>query len=87
MYYTCPQIADFGLSRLLQDEDFYTSHGGKVPVKWTAPEAVTYRKYSTASDVWSYGILLYEIWALGHKPYHQMTNTEVNINFACSCDA
>ena len=46
------QIADFGLSRDLQNEDYYVSHGGRIPVKWTAPEALTYRKYSTASDVW-----------------------------------
>ena len=71
------QIADFGLSRDLQNEDYYISHGGKIPVKWTAPEALHYRKYSTASDVWSYGCLLYEIWSLGYKPFHDLTNTEV----------
>ena len=47
-------------------------------MKWTAPEALNYRKYSSTSDVWSYGILLYEIWALGYKPYHELTNSEVN---------
>ena len=71
------QIADFGLSRNLQHEDYYISHGGKIPVKWTAPEALHYRKYSTASDVWSYGCLLYEIWSLGYKPFHDLTNAEV----------
>ena len=71
------QIADFGLSRDLQNEDYYVSHGGKIPVKWTAPEALNYRKYSTASDVWSYGVLLYEIWAMGIKPFQDCTNNEV----------
>ena len=71
------QIADFGLSRDLQNEDYYVSHGGRIPVKWTAPEALTYRKYSTASDVWSYGVLLYEIWAMGIKPFRDSTNSEV----------
>ena len=46
-------------------------------MKWTAPEALHYKKYSTASDVWSFGMVMYEIWTLGIKPYHQMTNVEV----------
>ena len=46
-------------------------------MKWTAPEALHYKKYSTASDVWSFGVVLYEIWTLGIKPYHQLMNTEV----------
>ena len=73
------QIADFGLSRDLSDENYYISHGGKVPVKWTAPEALDYRKYSTASDVWSYGCLLYEIWSLGIKPFCDLTNNQVGV--------
>ena len=71
------QIADFGMSRNLLDTKYYVSHGGKIPVKWTAPEALTYRKSSTASDVWSFGVVMYEIWAVGRKPYQRMTNTEV----------
>ena len=71
------QIADFGMSRALQDADYYVSRGGKIPVKWTAPEALSYKMYSTASDVRSFGIVLYEIWSLGIKPYSQMTNKEV----------
>ena len=65
------------MSRPLQNTEYYVSHGGKIPVKWTAPEALSYRKYSTASDVWSFGVVMYEIWALGIKPYHEMSNAEV----------
>ena len=66
------------MSRNLIDDDYYVSHGGKIPVKWTAPEALVFRKYSSASDVWSYGCLLYEIWSLGHKPFEEMSTQEVH---------
>ena len=74
-----PQIADFGLSRDLAEGDYYRSRGGKIPIKWTAPEALHYHKYSTSSDVWSYGMVLFEIWSLGHKPFEDLSVTQVSI--------
>ena len=73
------QVADFGMSRDLADENYYVSQGrDKIPVKWTAPEALHYKKYSTASDVWAYGCLLYEIWSVGYKPYEGVPNVNVS---------
>ncbi|XP_064386577.1 ephrin receptor 1-like isoform X2 [Halichondria panicea] len=71
------KVADFGMSRDLENESYYVSHGGKIPVKWTAPEAIHYKKYSTASDVWAYECLLYEIWSIGHKPFEGIRNVDV----------
>jgi serine/threonine protein kinase len=73
---TC-KISDFGMARNLIEDDYYVSQGGKIPLKWTAPEALVYHKYSTASDMWSYGCVLYELWSLAHKPFESMANQEV----------
>lgn len=51
--------------------------GGKIPVRWTAPEAIAYRKFSTSSDVWSFGILLWEIMSFGDRPYWEWDNMKV----------
>ncbi|KAM6147633.1 tyrosine-protein kinase Srms [Erethizon dorsatum] len=72
---TC-KVADFGLARLLKDDIYSPSSSSKIPVKWTAPEAANYRLFSQKSDVWSFGILLYEVFTYGQCPYEGMTNHE-----------
>uniref|UniRef100_A0A672GT60 receptor protein-tyrosine kinase n=1 Tax=Salarias fasciatus TaxID=181472 RepID=A0A672GT60_SALFA len=73
------KVSDFGLSRVLEDdaEGTYTTKGGKIPIRWTAPEAIAYRKFTSASDVWSFGIVMWEVMAFGERPYWDMSNHEV----------
>ncbi|XP_048459090.1 ephrin type-A receptor 3 isoform X2 [Rhincodon typus] len=73
------KVSDFGLSRVLEDdpEAAYTTRGGKIPIRWTAPEAIAYRKFTSASDVWSYGIVLWEVMSYGERPYWEMSNQDV----------
>ncbi|XP_029562115.1 ephrin type-B receptor 3 isoform X4 [Salmo trutta] len=75
------KVSDFGLSRFLEDDAMdptYTSSlGGKIPIRWTAPEAIAYRKFTSASDVWSYGIVMWEVMSYGERPYWDMSNQDV----------
>ncbi len=58
--------------------DFVCLQGGKIPIRWTAPEAIAYRKFTSASDVWSYGIVLWEVMSYGERPYWEMSNQDVS---------
>ncbi|XP_023587841.1 tyrosine-protein kinase Fgr isoform X3 [Trichechus manatus latirostris] len=63
------KIADFGLARLIEDDEYNSRQGAKFPIKWTAPEAALYGKFTIKSDVWSFGILLTELISKGRVPY------------------
>ncbi|XP_030623716.1 tyrosine-protein kinase SYK [Chanos chanos] len=73
------KISDFGLSKALTEEENYykaKSHG-KWPLKWYAPECMNYFKFSSKSDVWSFGVLMWEAYSYGQKPYKGMKGAEV----------
>ncbi|BFZ22906.1 hypothetical protein BsWGS_25944 [Bradybaena similaris] len=74
------KVADFGLSREIESDTTdgaYTTTGGKIPVRWTAPEAIAFRKFTSSSDVWSYGVLMWEIVSYGERPYYNWSNQDV----------
>lgn len=71
------KIADFGLARFITETEYEARAGAKFPIKWTAPEAANFSKFTIKSDVWSFGIVLYEIITKGGTPYPDMNNQEV----------
>ncbi|KAH7727132.1 CBR-VAB-1 protein [Aphelenchoides avenae] len=77
------KISDFGLSRQLRLDDvygtepIYNTRGGKVPIRWTAPEALSQNTYTKASDVWSFGIVMWECTTFGERPYWEWENQVV----------
>ncbi|CAJ0929814.1 unnamed protein product, partial [Mesorhabditis belari] len=62
------KLSDFGLCRL-SDEMFYTTKGGKLPIKWMAPESLEFGVFTEKTDVWSFGVFLYELFTYGAVPY------------------
>uniref|UniRef100_A0A3Q3GDE1 Receptor protein-tyrosine kinase n=1 Tax=Labrus bergylta TaxID=56723 RepID=A0A3Q3GDE1_9LABR len=72
------KITDFGLARLLDiDETEYHADGGKVPIKWMALESILHRKFTHQSDVWSYGVTVWELMTFGAKPYDMIPAREI----------
>ncbi|XP_015113261.1 focal adhesion kinase 1 isoform X2 [Diachasma alloeum] len=75
--HTCVKLADFGLSRWVEDQSYYIASKCKLPIKWMAPESINFRRFTTSSDVWMFGVCMWEILMLGVKPFQGIKNNEV----------
>ncbi|XP_070496404.1 tyrosine-protein kinase Btk isoform X1 [Chironomus tepperi] len=71
------KVADFGLARYVLDDQYTSSGGTKFPIKWAPPEVLNYTRFSSKSDVWGYGVLMWEVFTCGKMPYGRLKNTEV----------
>lgn len=74
----CVKLADFGLSRWMgDDQSYYKASKGKLPIKWMSPESINFRRFTTSSDVWMFGVCMWEILMFGVKPFQGIKNNDV----------
>ncbi|XP_053088350.1 focal adhesion kinase 1 isoform X4 [Pangasianodon hypophthalmus] len=73
----CVKLGDFGLSRYMEDSSYYKASKGKLPIKWMAPESINFRRFTSSSDVWMFGVCMWEILMYGVKPFQGVKNNDV----------
>ncbi|XP_051951526.1 protein tyrosine kinase 2 beta, b [Xyrauchen texanus] len=71
------KLGDFGLSRYIEDEEYYKASVTRLPIKWMAPESINFRRFTAASDVWMYAVCVWEIMCRGKQPFHWLDNRDV----------
>uniref|UniRef100_A0A8K9XID5 non-specific protein-tyrosine kinase n=1 Tax=Oncorhynchus mykiss TaxID=8022 RepID=A0A8K9XID5_ONCMY len=71
------KVSDFGMTRFVLDDQYTSSQGSKFPIKWSSPEVIKYCKFSSKSDVWSFGVFMWEVYTEGRLPYENRSNGEV----------
>ena len=76
------KVADFGLARYVLDDEYTSSQGSKFPVKWAPPEVLNFTRFSSKSDVWAFGVLMWETFTGGQMPYDRMKNVDV-VDYVC----
>ncbi|XP_006988828.1 protein-tyrosine kinase 2-beta isoform X2 [Peromyscus maniculatus bairdii] len=73
----CVKLGDFGLSRYIEDEDYYKASVTRLPIKWMSPESINFRRFTTASDVWMFAVCVWEILSFGKQPFFWLENKDV----------
>uniref|UniRef100_A0A8C2HEU4 non-specific protein-tyrosine kinase n=1 Tax=Cyprinus carpio TaxID=7962 RepID=A0A8C2HEU4_CYPCA len=71
------KLGDFGLSRYIEDEEYYKASVTRLPIKWMAPESINFRRFTIASDVWMFAVCVWEIMSRGKQPFHWLDNRDV----------
>ncbi|XP_028998576.1 protein-tyrosine kinase 2-beta-like isoform X2 [Betta splendens] len=73
----CVKLGDFGLSRYIDEQEYYKATISRLPIKWMAPESINFRRFTTASDVWMFGVCVWEIFSLAQQPFFWLENGQV----------
>uniref|UniRef100_A0A8B9BFR6 non-specific protein-tyrosine kinase n=1 Tax=Anser brachyrhynchus TaxID=132585 RepID=A0A8B9BFR6_9AVES len=73
----CVKLGDFGLSRYIEDEEYYKASVTRLPIKWMSPESINFRRFTTASDVWMFAVCMWEILSYGRQPFFWLENKDV----------
>ncbi|XP_034030024.1 protein-tyrosine kinase 2-beta-like [Thalassophryne amazonica] len=75
----CVKLGDFGLSRYIDEQEYYKASVSRLPIKWMAPESINFRRFTTASDVWMFGVCVWEIFSMAQQPFSWLENGQVII--------
>ncbi|XP_058469283.1 protein tyrosine kinase 2 beta, b isoform X1 [Solea solea] len=73
----CVKLGDFGLSRYIEEEEYYKASVTRLPIKWMAPESINFRRFTSASDVWMFAVCMWEIMSRGQQPFFWLENRDV----------
>ncbi|XP_077094842.1 protein-tyrosine kinase 2-beta isoform X1 [Siphateles boraxobius] len=73
----CVKLGDFGLSRYIEEEEYYKASVTRLPIKWMAPESINFRRFTSASDVWMFAVCMWEIMSGGQQPFFWLENKDV----------
>nr|XP_057912234.1 protein tyrosine kinase 2 beta, b isoform X2 [Doryrhamphus excisus] len=73
----CVKLGDFGLSRYIEDEEYYKASVTRLPIKWMAPESINFRRFTSVSDVWMFAVCMWEIMSRGQQPFFWLENRDV----------